>query len=412
MSDLLEGIRVIECAVLFNGDTVGMLLGDMGADVIKIESPGRGDYLRDMLGQIAPHQSPAHLQVNKNKRSLTLDLRAPAGRDVLWDLLRTADVFVDGLLAGTCDSLGVGYEQQRRVKPDIVYCHCSGFGATGPYARIPTHGQMMNALAAAVPLATGEDGLVRERMSTEPMSGTSIGGDGTAAGAVHAALRVAAALVRRGRTGEGCFLDAAGSDGVVAQGWIGATYGLNGDRITDRAGLRQPGDTERTSAKYQYYETADDRYVLFCAIEHKFWARFCDAIGRADLMGESSSAGPVDFAHRDEALRRQLQEIFRSRSQEDWVRFALEHRLPLGPAHQRVAELRDDPQIRARQIIVEGEHPVAGPFTYVGEPVIVDGAPYRVRRPAPTLGQHTDEVLRELGRTAEDIEALHRDGVV
>ncbi len=412
MSDLLDGIRVIECAVLFNGDTVGMLLGDMGADVVKVESPGQGDYLRDMLGQIAPHQSPAHLQVNKNKRSLTLDLRAAAGRDVLWDLLRTADVFVDGLLAGTCDNLGVGYAQQRLVKPDIVYCHCSGFGASGPYARIPTHGQMMNALAAAVPLGMGQDGLVRERPSTEPMSGTTIGGDGTAAGAVHAALRVAAALVRRGRTGQGCFLDAAGADAVVAQGWIGATYALNNDRITDRTGLRQPGDTERTSAKYQYYGTADGRYVLFCAIEHKFWARFCEALGRDDLIGEQASPGPVDFAHRDEALRRQLQEIFRSRPQDEWVRFALEHRLPLGPAHQRVAELRDDPQIRARQIIVEGEHPVAGPFTYVGEPVIVDGAPYRVRRPAPALGQHTDEVLRELGRTSGEIEALRRDGVI
>ena len=158
-----HGIRVVECAVLFNGDTVGMWLGDMGADVIKVESPEQGDYLRDMLGQIVPHHSPAHLQVNKNKRSLTLDLRRDEGRDVFWDLLRTADVFVDGFLAGACDALGIGYERQREVKPDIVYCHCSGFGATGPYARVPTHGQMMNALAASVPLATGDDGLVRER---------------------------------------------------------------------------------------------------------------------------------------------------------------------------------------------------------------------------------------------------------
>jgi crotonobetainyl-CoA:carnitine CoA-transferase CaiB-like acyl-CoA transferase len=412
VSDLLQGIRVVECAVLFNGDTVGMLLGDMGADVIKVEAPGHGDYLRDMLGQIVPHQSPAHLQVNKNKRSLTLDLRADAGRDVFWDLMRTADVFVDGLLAGTCDSLGVGYEAQRAVKPDIVYCHCSGFGASGPYARIPTHGQMMNALAAAVPLSMGEDGLVRERQSTEPMSGTTIGGDGTAAGAVHAALHVAAALVRRANTGEGCFIDAAGSDGVIAQGWIGATYALNNERITDRTGLRQPGDTERTSAKYQYYETADQRFVLFCGIEHKFWVRFCEAVGRSDLVGDVGTGGPVDFAHRDEALRRQLQEIFRQRTQADWVRFALDHRLPLGPAHQRVAELRDDPQIEARQIIVEGEHPIAGPFTYVGEPVVVDGGEYHVRRPAPTLGQHTDEILRQLGRTDADIEALRLDGVV
>jgi crotonobetainyl-CoA:carnitine CoA-transferase CaiB-like acyl-CoA transferase len=263
-----------------------------------------------------------------------------------------------------------------------------------------------------VPLATDADGLVRERTSTEPMGGTTIGGDGTAAGAVHAALHVAAALVRRERTGEGCYLDAAGSDGVVAQGWIGSTYALNSERITDRTGLRRPGDTERTSAKYNFYAAADGRYVLFCAIEHKFWKRFCEAVGRPDLLGEEGGDAPVDFAHRDEPLRRQLQAVFATRTQADWVAFAGEHRLPLGPAHQRVAEVHDDPQIAARQIIVDGEHPVAGAFTYVGEPVIVDGRPYRLRRPAPGLGEHTDEVLGELGRSAADVAALRQAGVI
>jgi crotonobetainyl-CoA:carnitine CoA-transferase CaiB-like acyl-CoA transferase len=411
VSELLEGVCVVECAVLLNGDTVGMLLGDLGADVIKVESPGRGDYLRDMLGQIVPHHSPAHLQVNKNKRSISLDLRVPGGLVVFWDLLRTADVFVDGFSAGTCDALGIGYNAQRAVKPDIVYCHYSGFGATGPYARIPTHGQMMNALAAAVPLALGEDGLVHESRTTEPMSGTTAGGDGTAAGAVHAALRVAGALVRRARTGQGAFLDAAGADAVIAQAWIGATYALNQERITDSSGLRPQGDTERTSAKYQYYVTSDDRYVLFCAIEHRFWTRFCEAVERPDLVGEATS-GPVDFAHRDEALRRELQSIFRTRSQREWVVFARDNHLPIGPAHQRVTELLTDPQIAARQILVDGEHPLAGPFSYVGEPVIVDGAHYRVRRPAPLLGEHTDEILREIGRTDVEIAELRRLGVV
>lgn len=411
MSDLLSGVRVLECAVLFNGDTVGMMLGDLGADVIKIESPSGGDYLRDMLGQITPHHSPAHLQVNKHKRSVTIDLSSSDGLEVFWQLLGTADVFVDGFLAGTCDRLGVGYEEQRRAKPDIIYCHYSGFGATGPYAAIPTHGQMMNALAAAVPLATGSDGFVRERASTEPMGGTTLGGDGTAAGAAHATMRIAAALYRRATSGAGCHLDVAGSDAVVAQGWIGAVYGLNHERITDRRGLRRPGQTERTGAKYQYYETADARYVLFCCIEHRFWERFCRAVGRSDLVGGAGDA-PVDFAHDDADLRRTLQAIIGERTQAEWLDLALAQRIPIGAAHQRVAALRDDPHVAARQIVVEGDHPLAGPFTYVGEPAIVDGQPASVPRPAPDLGEHTDEILEELGIPRARIDELRRAGVI
>src|SRR5918995_319248 len=314
MSGLLDGVRVLEVAVLFNGDLVGQHLGDLGADVIKIESPGRGDYLRDMLGQIAPHQSPAHLQVNRNKRSITLDVRVDEGRELFWKLLETADVFVDGLLSGACQRLGIGYDEQRKRKPSIVYCHCSGFGATGPYAAIPTHGQMMNAAAAAVTVAVDDDGFVRQRPNDELMYGTSGGGDGTTAAAVHAALRTVAALVRRDRTGHGAFLDAAGADAVIAQGWIGAVYGWNAQRLTDRTGLRPPGTPAFNSARYQYYATSDARFVLFCAIEPKFWKRFCAAIGRPELAGEDAPGGaPVEFAHGDDTLRRELQLIFSTR---------------------------------------------------------------------------------------------------
>jgi formyl-CoA transferase len=413
MSGLLDGVRVLEVAVLFNGDLVGQHLGDLGADVIKIESPGRGDYLRDMLGQIMPHQSPAHLQVNRNKRSVTLDVRHDEGRELFWKLLEQADVFVDGLLGGACDRMGIGYAEQRRRTPSIVYSHCSGYGATGPYAPIPTHGQMMNAAAAAVTVAVDDDGFVRQRPNEELMYGTSGGGDGTTAAAVHAALRTVAALVRRNRTGEGAFLDAAGADAVIAQGWIGAVYGWNEARLTDRIGLRPPGTPAFNSARYQYYATSDARFVLFCAIEPKFWRRFCAAIDRPELAGADADGGaPVEFAHGDAVLRRELQQVFATRTQQEWVRVAIEHDVPIGPAHQGVAALLVDDHLRARDIVVEGEHPVAGPFTYVGSPVIVDGERFEVRRPAPGLGQHTDEVLSEIGIQVDEIARLRAAGIV
>lgn len=412
MSNLLEGVRVIESAVLLNGDSLGMFLADLGADVIKVEAPGAGDYLRDILGQIGPRQSPAHLQVNKNKRSVIVDLRTDAGREVFWDLLATADVFIDGFAGAATDRLGIGYAEQRARKPDIVYCQYTGYGRFGPYSQIPTHGQMMNAEAAAVALKMGPDGFVRAVENPELMWGTSIGGDGTVAGAIHAASHVVAALFRRERTGEGCFLDASASDAVVAQGWIGAIYGLNQHRLTSRTGLRDADAEPQTGAKYQYYATADDRFILFCGIEPKFWRGFCHAVGRPDLADHQLEAGSVDFARDDVELRRELQRIFLTRAQKAWVDLAIEHRLPIGPAHQRVESLRHDPHVIARGILVEGEHPVAGPFTYVGEPVLVDDQRYEVRRHAPGHGEHTEEVLAELGYSAERVAALQADGTV
>ena len=410
MSRLLEGVRVLESAMLFNGDSLGMLLGDLGADVIKVESPFLGDYLRDFLGQVTPHHSPAHLQVNKNKRSITLDLRTDAGREAFFELLRTADVFVDGNAGDACDRLGIGYTAQRAVKPDIVYCQYSGFGATGPYASVPTHGQMMNALAGALPQADGDDGLVVADTRPRLINGIPSAGEGTAAGAVHAAFHVAAALFRRDRTGEGCLLDAAGSDAVLAAAWIGATYELNEHRIADRSTLPASADKAAEGAKYQFYRTRDKKYVLFCAIEPKFWRNFCRVVGREDLM-EAHDDGPVDFGAGQLSLRRELQALFEQRDLSEWMDVAVGHDIPIGPAYE-AADLRDDPHLQTRQILVEGHHPHAGPFTYIGEPVIVDGQPYEVRRPAPLLGEQTDEILAEIGYDAERIARLRADKVV
>ena len=396
MSRLLDGVRVVEAAVLFNGDSLGMLLADLGADVIKVEAPGRGDYLRDFLGQIVPHHSPAHLQVNKNKRSVVLDLRDEVDRAKFFELLSTADVFVDGFASDACDKLGIGYDAQRQVKPDIIYCQYSGFGSTGPYASIPTHGQMMNALAGGTPQQLGPDGFARPDETPRLMGGIESGGEGTAAGAVHAAFHVAAALFARDRTGRGCFLDASAADAVLASAWIAATYALNEDRITDRRSLPSAGSDRQASAKYGYYRTADDKFVLFCCIEPKFWTQFCRIVGRADLIDVGGDhGGPVDFATGQDELRAQVRDIVATKTQAEWVRLAAAEDLPIGPAHQ-AADLLSDPHLSARQILVPGHHPVAGDFTYIGEPVIVSGQPYDPPRGAPLLGEHNDEILKEL----------------
>jgi crotonobetainyl-CoA:carnitine CoA-transferase CaiB-like acyl-CoA transferase len=407
MSELLEGIRVLESASLYNGDSLGMLLGDMGADVIKVESPFRGDYLRDFLGQITPHHSPAHLQVNKNKRSVTLDLRQGAARDVFWKLLDTADVFVDGNAADACEKLGVGYDAQVAHKPDIVYCQYTGYGSAGPYRDIPTHGQMMNAIVAATPTQMADDGYLHEIAGEGPMGNMRSGGEGTMAGAVHAAMHVAAALVRRDRTGEGCFIDVAAHDAVVLNAWIASCYLLNEHRMTDRVGMPARHGGESTGAKYQFYETRDGMGLLFCAIEPKFWVNFCRAIDREDLIGDVAGAdAPVDFAEDDDELRRELQRVFHTKDLRDWVELAKRSDVPMGPAYQTLDEARRDPHLQSRGVFVEGEHPHAGPFTYLGEAAKVTGQDYRVHRPAPMLGEHTREILQELGLEDTSIDEL------
>jgi crotonobetainyl-CoA:carnitine CoA-transferase CaiB-like acyl-CoA transferase len=406
MLKLLEGVRVIECAVLFNGDQTGRLLADMGADVIKVESTrGGGDYLRDILGQITPHNSPAHLVVNRNKRSVTLNLRSEEGREKFFELLRTADIFVDGFAGDACARLGIGYEDQARVKPDIIYAQCSGFGARGPLAQIPTHGQMMGALGGGVPLQMCSDGLVRQKPGEESLA------DGTLLAATYTALAAVAALNQRSRTGKGAYIDGAGSDAVMATRWFQATYSWNDSRLTDRAGLPSFAGGENTSAKYQFYETADNKFILFCAIEHKFWDNFCNAVDRTDLLGQKDTAAPIDFSGDSEPLRRELQKIFHTKTLQEWTAIAIEHDIAMAPANQ-LNDLLTDEHIRTREMIIEQVHPHAGPFTSPGWPAPVAGQPFEVYRPAPGLGEHTEELLREIGCSQQELDDMRSRGVI
>lgn len=409
----LEGIRVLESATLFTGDHLGTLLGDLGADVIKIESPFQGDYLRDFLGQITPHHSPAHMQVNKNKRSVTLDLRTLEGKEIFWRLLETADVFVDGNAGDALTKLGVGYEEQHKHKPDIVYCQVSGYGTHGDYAVIPTHGQMMNALAGCTPMEMGSDGLAHAAHLPSRMGTMDAAGEGTANAGIYGAYHVMAGLVRRMRTGQGCHIDVSGADACVSSAWISATYALNDPRITDRRSMPAGGQGESGSAKYQHYETADHRFILFCAIEPKFWRNFCNAIDRPELAAHAKEGAPVDFAEGELDLRHELQGIFHTRTLDEWMKIAVEYDVAMGPAPTTVTEAADDPHMRQRQIFYSGEHPHAGPFSYVGQPAVIEGQTYSVWRPAPLLGEHTREVLtNELGITAEALDQLAADKVI
>jgi crotonobetainyl-CoA:carnitine CoA-transferase CaiB-like acyl-CoA transferase len=336
-----------------------------------------------------------------------LDLRQAEALEVFWRLLATADVFIDGAAGDATAGLGIGYEEQRRRKPDIIYCQVSGYGA-GPYAGVPTHGAMMNALAGSRPQVV-DGGLCRPDPDAQAdIRSTALGGEGTAMAGIWGAYMVAAALQYRARTGDGCAIDVSASDAVIASAWVGATYGLNWDRMTDTSSVPQTA----TQAKYAHYETSDGKLILFCGIEHKFWDNFCRAAGREDLLEAPVASGPVDFAAADEQLRHTLAGVFRTRTQAQWIEMAVKHDIAMGPAYNTVAEVAADPHTRQREVFHHGVHPVAGDFTYVGQPAIVHGQPYEVHRHAPSVGEHTDEVLTELGYTEVEVGQLRDKGLI
>jgi crotonobetainyl-CoA:carnitine CoA-transferase CaiB-like acyl-CoA transferase len=386
VTGLLQGVRVVETGVLMTVDHLGRLLGDEGADVVKVETPQLGDYLRNIMHRFAPDWSAFHMILNRNKRSITVDARTLEGREVMARLVAGADVFITGNVGATNEKLGLDYESVRRINPDIVYCQATGFGASGPYAEVPTHGQMMDALGGgAAPMELDDRGFVSRSAGAEQAAGSG----GVVIGPLYAAFGVAAALVRRSRTGEGAYLDVSCADAVLASSWVPGMRSLNADAVE----LGSGGVGE--SAKYQHYETADGKFLLFCGIEAKFWDNFCRAVGQEGLIEGHRRDLVVDFGGGDDALRIELQRIFHTRTLAEWMDVAVEHDVAMGPA-LRLDEVDDDPHLRARGIVVTEDHPVVGAIRTLGNPIVVEGASFQIRG-APAHGEHTDEILAELG---------------
>ena len=405
MTGLLRGIKVVEAAVLLVGDFLGMLLGDEGADVIKLEQPGSGDYVRRILGQFAPGYSPFHVVVNRNKRSLTLDPRTAEGTEVLRRLIADTDVFVTGHVADVPAKLGLGCDSLRAINPSIVYCQATGFGAYGPYATIPTHGAMTEKLGGAPTLALGEAGRVVEVAPGLSQSGVLLG-------PLYAAYAVAAALVKRDRTGEGSCIDVSCSDAVVAASWPSSTPLLNASKLQEVEEVAPfPAGGIASAAKYTYYETSDGKYVMFCCIEKKFWDNFCTVAGRPDLMPWHSNVTVVDYGEDDWELMAELQRVFHTKTLAEWTELFVEHDIPASPAVP-ITGAAEDPHLAARGIIVDDHHPAVGDLHVVGNPIRTSGETFTVERHAPALAEHTDEILAELGFAPGEVADLRAQGVV
>ncbi|WP_400159983.1 CaiB/BaiF CoA transferase family protein [Arthrobacter sp. BPSS-3] len=391
----LKDLVVLDLSRILSGPFATMTLADLGADVIKIEQPGAGDDTRQWGPPFQGEEAAYFLSVNRNKRSLAVDLKSPEGLEVVRELARRADIVVENFRPGTAARLGLGYEELSKDNPGLVYASISGYGQTGPDALRPGYDAIAQARSGIMSVTGETDG---------PPVRVGVSSADLVAG-MWATIGVLAALHEKQRTGQGQWVDISLLDGSVS--WL--TYVSSGYFASGEV-PRRYGSAHPTIAPYQAFPSADG-FVMVAVGNDGLWRRFADALGDAALAGDPRYASnPSRVAHREELIPA-IEAIMRTRTTEDWVRTLDEAGVPVGPI-QTVDQALADPQVLARGMVAELDHPTAGPMKVVGCPVRLTRTPASVRTAPPVLGQDTDQVLASLGLDADRIYALHSSGAV
>lgn len=389
----LAGLRVLDLSQVMAGPFCCMLLGDMGADVIKVEPPAGGDQTRKSMGfRMKGTDSPGFLALNRNKRSITLNLKSAAGKKVFYRLVETADIVVENSRPGVAAKLGVDYATLAEINPRLVYASISGFGQTGPWSQRPGFDLIAQAMSGVMS-AMGTPG-------GEPVkSGVSVADLGAGMFALYAIL---SAVIGRQSSGRGQFVDAS---------LFEAALGLSIWETTEfwATGLspKPLGSANRMSAPYQAFEASDGSFVVGAA-NQKLWQAFVGVIERPELLTDPRFVDNKDRVGNRLALVEVLQPVFRTRTTADWVERFLDAGVPAGPINDFGAALGSD-HAQARHMVQEIAHPVEGTIQALGFPVKLSETPQQVRMPPPLLGEHTAAILDELGLGAEAV-ALEQDG--
>ena len=390
----LEGIKILDLTRLLPGPYGTMLLGDLGAEVIKIEEPERGDYARWNPPQINGVGS-RHLLLNRNKKSLTLNLKAPEGKAVLRRMVEQgADVLIEQFRPGVMERLGVGYKDLEKVNPRIIYCSLTGYGQDGPYRDLAGHD--LNYIGIA-----GVLGLTGQKGGSPVIPGIQIAD--LIGGGLYAVIGILSALMARQKTGRGQYVDISMLDGVVSLlPDSAALYFAEGK--APRAGERRLGGG---LPQYQVYQTQDGKYLAVGALEEKFWANLSRLIGRPEWAEKI----PRELEPRCEEIQKEMARLFQTKTQKEWLDLLM-HEDTCVTAVQSLDEVFADPQVRSRQMLVETTHPKAGRVRQIGVPIKFSETPGEIRMPAPEIGEHTEEILGEFGFAQEEIDRLRKMGVI
>jgi len=404
-SHLLSGVRVIESSLLGPGQ-ISTFLSDMGADVIKVESPS-GDYIRQMTWPIVNDVSLLHLHTHRGKRSITLDLKTDEGIELYKDLVRGADVVVEAMRPGALAKLGLGFEDLLEINPKLVFCTISGYGSTGPYKDLPSHGIAYDTWAGQIHPETDEDGFAR----LPNMSNIGIN-----VGPMVGAIGLLAGIISARETGKGCQIEVAQSDAAAYMDWYRIETALAYRRPEDEVTGNPSDDYERRApglagmregVRYQVYESSDG-HVLFMASEQSFWKNFCEGAGRLDLFEKWPGSKYADHAKGNLELQAELKTIFASKTSQEWLDFAGEFNTTIAPVNTSET-LLEDPQFKDRfplhTIDQVGAEQLPLPVKIVSGPTIPEPTM------APTVGEHTDQVMSDvLGLDADRIAALKSAG--
>jgi len=393
----LSGYTILDLSVMTAGPVGTMLLGDMGADVIKIEEPGKGDLARDLGNQFVNGESVQFMSQNRNKRSLRLDLKSPEGKAVFLRLARSADVIVENFRPGTVDRLGIGYADVLAVNPRIIYASASAFGQTGPYAGWPANDPIVQAVAGLMDM-TGEAGGLPVRL------GAPLPDFGAAA---MLALGISTALLHRERTGVGQAIDTS-----LLGAALFSTIPRDGETIRSGKSPSRLGSGHPTMVPYRNYEGGDGKYFFAACFTEKFWTNLCRALNRSDLLADERFSDNTRRTANRHLLDGILEDEFVKQPASHWVRTLSEADVPCAAVQDYHTALTTDPQIRHTGALLHLDHPVAGSMTNLANPINFHATPVSVRRPPPVLGQHSEEILGQFGFSPSEIASLLQQGTV
>ena len=391
----LDGLTVVDLTRVLSGPYCTMMLADMGARVIKVEQPGRGDDTRAWGPPFQNGESAYFLSINRNKESVTLNLKHPEGRRVLDALIERADVLVENFRPGTLERMGLGYADLSKQRPDLVYCSISGFGQTGPRRREPGYDAVMQGEGGLMSITGAPDG-PGYRLGIAIVDIVS---------GMFSAYGIAVALLARERTGRGQYIDVGMLDSVAALLTYQAGIHFTTGEAPGRLGNRHPSITP-----YETLEAADGELVV-AAGNDQLWRTFCGVIGAEALADDARFRTNKDRVAARDALRPLLVERMRTRPAAEWIGRLKTAGIPCG-AVRDLAQVFADPQLIERAMVVALDHPVAGAIRQLGVPIKMSGTPGAVRTPPPALGQHTEAILGELGMSGPEIARLRADGAV